>query len=75
MTGTLIQKIAGQPTPSTSAPPRIGPAAALTPATPAHTPIARARSRASGKALAMIDSVVGISIEAPTAFVPAPVSI
>ena len=58
-TGTLIRNTAGQPKFSTSSPPSSGPSAMPTPATPAHTPMARARSLGTWKVLVMIDSVVG----------------
>ncbi len=58
-TGTFTQKIACQPLTSTSSPPSRGPAAMLTPTTPPHTPIARARSRGSVKVLVMIDIATG----------------
>ena len=66
-TGTLIQKIDRQPSPSTSAPPRTGPSAMLSPTTPPQTPIARARSRGSVNVFVMIDMATGLSMEPPTA--------
>ncbi len=45
----------------------IGPAPRLSPTTPPHTPMARARSRGSVKTLAMIDMATGFNIEPPTA--------
>ena len=58
-TGTLIRNTAGQPKFSTSSPPSNGPSAMPTPATPAQTPIARARSLGTWKVFVMIESVVG----------------
>jgi hypothetical protein len=46
-TGTLIQNTDRQPNPSTSTPPSSGPTSMLSPTTPPHTPIARARARGS----------------------------
>lgn len=46
--GTLTQKTARQPSPSTSAPPRIGPSASARPDIDPNTPIARARSAGAG---------------------------
>ncbi|GHH93742.1 hypothetical protein GCM10017779_41990 [Streptomyces capillispiralis] len=66
-TGRLIQKMARQPTDSTSSPPTRGPAAIEMPTTAPHAPIARARSRRSVKVLVMIDMATGFSIEPPTA--------
>jgi hypothetical protein len=66
-TGRLSQKIERQPIVCTSTPPTKGPAAMLRPATPAQTPMARARSRRSVKVLVMIDMATGLSIEPPTA--------
>lgn len=66
-TGMFTQKIARQLTPSTSAPPSTGPSARLSPTTPAHTPIAWARSRGSVNVLRMIDIATGLSIEPPIA--------
>jgi hypothetical protein len=63
----LIQKIEGQPTDSTSAPPTTGPSARLMPTVAPHMPIACARSRASVKTLRMIDIATGLSIEPPIA--------
>ena len=57
--GTLMRKTADQPKSSTSRPPSTGPSAMPTPLTPAHTPIARARSWGSRNVLVMIESVVG----------------
>ena len=48
--GTLTKKTHRQSTAATSTPPRIGPPAAATPATPPQTPIALARARGSGYA-------------------------
>ena len=58
-TGTLIRNTASQPKFSTSRPPSNGPNAIPTPATPAQTPMARARSAGTWKVLVMIESVVG----------------
>jgi hypothetical protein len=66
-TGTLIQKIERQPAQATSTPPSTGPTARLSPFTPAHTPIARARSRGSVKTFATMDSATGLSIDPPIA--------
>ena len=64
--GTLIQKMLCQPKLSTSQPPTSGPMASERPDTPAQMPMARARSRASGKVLVRIDRVLGIIIAPPT---------
>ena len=65
--GTFTQKTERQLPASTSAPPSTGPIAMLRPITPAHRPIACARSRASVNVLRMIDIATGLSIEPPTA--------
>ena len=57
--GRLMKKTDCQPRCSTSNPPTMGPRAMPIPDTPAQTPMARARSRASRKVLVRIDSVVG----------------
>ena len=66
-TGTLTRKTARHPTVATSRPPRIGPEAAATPNTPAHTPIARARRAGSVMTLVMVDRALGCSMAPPTA--------
>jgi hypothetical protein len=66
-TGKLIQKIVRQLPESTSAPPITGPSAMLMPMTPPQMPMARARSRGSGKVFAMIDIATGLSMDPPTA--------
>ena len=63
-TGTLIQKIACQFQPSTTAPPMSGPAATPRPATPPQMPIARARSR-TGTEPAISVSESGMSAAPP----------
>ena len=63
----MIQKIARHPTPSTSAPPRIGPNASANPDIAPNTPIARARSARSGNVVATIAIATGLSIVPPTA--------
>ncbi|OIQ63332.1 hypothetical protein GALL_551270 [mine drainage metagenome] len=65
-TGRLIQKIARQPSASTSSPPSVGPATNATPDIPAHRPMARARRRASTKACRRMASELGSSAAAPT---------
>ncbi len=65
--GTLIQKMARQPTPSTSAPPRIGPSASDRPDIEPNTPMALARSAGSGNVVATIAIATGLSIVPPTA--------
>ena len=57
-TGTLTRKTASHPIASTSTPPRIGPITRPTPATPAHTPSACARS-SGGNITAISDSAGG----------------
>ncbi len=66
--GTLTQKMARQPRPSTRTPPRIGPSARARPDIEPNTPMARARSAGSGKVLAVIASATGLSIVPPTAW-------
>ena len=51
---------------SSSTPPSIGPDAMPIADTPAHTPIAFARSRGSWNTLVMIESVAGMMNAAPT---------
>ena len=63
--GTLTRKIARQPNAAMSAPPASGPAGRARLPMPAHTPIARACSRPSGKAWLMIASVPGRRAAAP----------
>lgn len=63
--GMLIQKIERQPAEATSRPPTTGPAARDRPTVVPHRPIARARSRGSGKACVMIDRATGLSMLAP----------
>ncbi len=65
ITGTLTKKIEPQEKCSSSSPPITGPSAPLAPATAAHTPIARARSRGSWKMLVSSDSVAGMISAAP----------
>ena len=65
--GTLTQKIARQPMPSTRRPPTTGPRARLMPTVAPQTPSARPRSRGSVKVLLMIESATGFSIEPPIA--------
>jgi len=65
--GTLTKNTARQLNASTSAPPRTGPSAMLSPITAPHTPIAWARSRGSVNTLRMIDIATGLSIEPPIA--------
>jgi len=65
--GTLIQKTDRQPTPSTRAPPRIGPSPSDRPDTAPNTPMALARSARSGKVAATIASATGLSIVPPAA--------
>ena len=65
-TGTLMKNTEPQPRCSTSSPPTTGPIAIPMPATPAHTPIARARSAGSRNVLVRIDSVVGKMNAPPT---------
>ena len=65
--GTLIQKTARQPSPSTSAPPKIGPSASARPDTAPNTPIARARSAGTVNVAAMIAIATGLSIVPPAA--------
>ena len=64
-TGTLIQKMLCQPRCWTMTPPIKGPTASARPETPAHMPIAWARSLGSGKVLVRIDRVLGIITAAP----------
>ena len=66
-TGMFTQNTPRQSTASTSTPPSTGPIAMLSPNTPPHTPIARARSAGSVKVLVMIDIATGLSIDPPTA--------
>ena len=68
-TGMLIQKTERQSIGCTRMPPTSGPPAMLTPATPPHQPIARARSRGSVKTLVTIDIATGFSIAPPTAWI------
>jgi len=63
-TGTLIQKIHCQSSPSTTAPPTTGPIATASPLTPDQTPSARPRSR-SGTACESRVSDRGITAAAP----------
>ena len=65
-TGTLMKNTDPQPKCSTSRPPMTGPIAMPMPATPAHTPMARARSAGSRNVLVRIDSVVGKMNAPPT---------
>ena len=65
--GTLTQKIACQPTPSTSTPPRIGPSASARPDIEPKTPMALARAAGSGNVVATIAIATGLSIVPPTA--------
>jgi hypothetical protein len=64
-TGTLIRNTACHEKCWRSQPPRTGPNPLLALATAAHTPIARARSRGSGKMVLMSDSVAGMISAAP----------
>ena len=64
-TGTLIRKTDPHQKRSSSAPPTIGPIATPRPTAPAHSPMARARSRGS-KTFEMIDRVAGMIAAAPT---------
>src|SRR5215211_398550 len=66
--GTLTRKTHRHPPESTSAPPTTGPSTMLIPTTPAHTPIACARSWASSNTLRMIDIATGLSIDPPIAW-------
>src|SRR5581483_1809352 len=63
--GMFTQKIERQPIVSVSAPPRTGPAAALAPKVPPHTPYAKARCFASVKTLVINESEFGLSIDPP----------
>src|SRR5437763_890803 len=65
-TGTLMRNTEPHPKRSTSSPPTTGPMAIPMPATPAHTPIARARSAGSRNVLVRIDRVVGKMNAPPT---------
>lgn len=65
--GTFSQNTDRHPAVWTRTPPRIGPAAMLTPTTPPHTPMARARSLGCGKASAMTAMATGVSMQPPTA--------
>ena len=67
--GTLTRNTADHPKRSTRKPPARGPTAMPMPDTPAHTPIARPRSRGSTKVLVRMESVVG-KMKAP----PTPIS-
>src|SRR5437764_9195218 len=62
--GTLIRKTEPHQYRSSSAPPTTGPMATASPTAPAHTPMARARSRGSNT-FEMIDSVAGRTAAAP----------
>src|SRR5205085_1119433 len=64
--GTFSQNTERQPRPDTRAPPITGPDTRASAETPAQTPIAWARSRASGKAWLTIASEVGSRAAAPT---------
>ncbi|GAA4985211.1 hypothetical protein GCM10025734_08550 [Kitasatospora paranensis] len=68
-TGTSATKTDGQPKRVSSRPPITGPTATPSPVTAPHRPTAFARSRRSGKALVMIDRVVGkmVAAQAPMA--------
>ncbi len=66
-TGTLTQKMARQPKPSTRAPPRTGPSASDRPDTEPNTPIALARSAGSGNVLAVMAMATGLSMVPPAA--------
>ena len=66
-TGMLIQNTARQSIACTRRPPTNGPPAMLTPATPPHQPIARARSLGSVKTLVTIDIATGFSMLPPIA--------
>ena len=62
--GTFRKKIDCQPRCSTIRPPTVGPSASARPDTPAHRPMAFARS-CGGNVTVMIDSVPGSSNAAP----------
>ena len=63
--GTLTMKIEPHQKCSSRNPPATGPMATAMPATPAHSPIATARSRASVKTFVRIESVAGMMNAAP----------
>mgnify|MGYP003694124825 CR=1 FL=1 len=63
--GTFRKNTDSQPRCSTIRPPTVGPSASARPETPAHSPIALARS-CGGNVTVMIDRVPGISSAAPT---------
>ncbi len=65
----LTQKTARQSIACTRRPPTSGPLAMLTPATPPHQPIARARSAGSVKTLVTIDIATGFSMLPPIAWI------
>jgi hypothetical protein len=62
-----MKKMARQLAETISAPPSTGPTAMLSPITPPHTPMARARSLGSMKVFVMMDIATGLSIEPPIA--------
>ncbi|CAM5587788.1 hypothetical protein SMICM304S_06399 [Streptomyces microflavus] len=66
ISGMLIRKTEPHQKCSTRKPPTTGPTAAPTAATAVHTPMARARSRRSGKTWRRIDRVAGMIIAPPT---------
>src|SRR5215213_9790729 len=70
-TGTLSQKIHGQETPSTTAPPTSGPHRAARPVTLLKTPIAQPR-RAGGNAAPSSASASGITSAAPAPWTARP---
>ena len=63
--GTLIAKIAGQPSVWVSTPPSSAPEEAPSPPTAAHRPRPRLRSGPSGSAEVMIERVAGATIAPP----------
>ena len=67
--GTLIQKIACQPSVCVNTPPVNGPSAIARPATAAQMPMARARAFGSTNVCTMIDIATGFIIEPPSAWI------